>query len=42
MRAVFIDAAVEDPESIGRYILRYRDEPLLKQFEGGSLSLCAP
>lgn len=34
MRAVFSDAAVEDLESIERYILSYRDEPFLDRFEG--------
>ena len=39
MRAVFSDAAVEDLESIERYILSYRDEPFLERFEEGLAAL---
>lgn len=39
MRAVFSDAAVEDLESIERYILSYRNEPFLERFEEGLAAL---
>lgn len=39
MRAVFSDAAVEDLESIERYILSYRDEAFLERFEAELVAL---